>query len=325
MYFPELSEDFQALLAALQGKRVAVLGHIRPDGDCIGSQVGLTRMLRGAGIDAVAVNKDPAPAVLASFIGDTPWYAAKAFDPAGFVAVNVDCADAIRIGLTLGNLFPKVVGNIDHHVSNPRYAEINLVDAQAAATGHVLAGLAFDHDMKPDPVAAQALYLAMATDTGQFRLPVTTAQVFELCSRLIACGADAGSAAHELYERQPFARLKLLNRFLDSIYLEANGRISIGILRDPDYAETGANREDAEGFVDFTRDIEGVEVGIYLDQEGDEIKGSLRAKSRPYRMDQLARQFGGGGHAPAAGFNFHGSLEELLPALIAAVSQHLEA
>ncbi|MEM9226978.1 MAG: DHHA1 domain-containing protein, partial [Verrucomicrobiota bacterium] len=280
---------------------------------------------RAAGIDAVAVNKDPAPAVLEPFIGDTPWYTAKAFDPAGYVAVNVDCADAIRIGMTLGDYFPEVVGNIDHHVSNPGYAQINLVDTQAAATGHVLSGLAFDHSLKLDAIAAQALYLAMATDTGQFRLPVTTAQVFELCSRLIACGADAGAAAHELYERQPLARLKLLNRFLDSIYLEAEGRISIGILRDTDYKDTGASREDAEGFVDYTRDIDGVEIGIYLDEEGEQVKGSHRAKSRAYRMDQLARQFGGGGHAPAAGFNFNGSLEELLPVLIAAVSTHLEA
>lgn len=324
MYFPHQAEAFKRFLAELRGQRVAVLGHLRPDGDCIGSQVGLTRMLRALGIETVAVNKDPSPRALASFIGDTPFVLAKDFDETGYVSVNVDCADPIRVGKLLQGKFPRTLANIDHHVSNTGYATHDFVEPQTAATGEVLAGLAFDHDIPLDAVAAQALYVAIATDTGQFRLPTTSGQVFEVCSRLCAQGASPEEMARELFENEPVARLKLLERFLGSVKLELGGRVAIGTLRENDFAETGASQEDAEGFVDYVRDLKGVDIGILLEEYDRQVKGSLRAKARRWRVNELARQFNGGGHAPAAGFNQECLLDELLPRLMPAVEAHLE-
>ncbi len=324
MYFPQQAETFRHLLDEVRGKPVAVLGHLRPDGDCIGSQVGLTRMLRAVGIDAVAVNKDPAPRVLKSFIGDTPWVQAKDFEPQGHVSINVDCADPIRVGLLLRKLFPETLANIDHHVSNPAYARFNLIESHTAATGEVLAGLAFDHGLPVDAITAQALYVAIATDTGQFRLPTTTGQVFEICSRLIALGASPAGVTRELFEKEPLAKFKLLQRFLGTLQVVCDGRVCVGHLRDADYRATGATHEDAEGFVDYPRDLKGVDIGIFLEEYGNQTKGSLRAKSKRFRVDQLAKQFNGGGHAPAAGFNQECSLDELLPRLLVAVEAHLE-
>jgi phosphoesterase RecJ-like protein len=324
MYFPGQSESFKQLLAELRGQRVAVLGHLRPDGDCIGSQVALTRVLLSQGIEAVAVNRDEAPRVMQSFIADTPWMRAKDFSPQGHVTINVDCADPIRVGMLLEEMFPQTLANIDHHVSNPNYAQYNFVEPQTAATAEVLAGLFFDHGLPVDAVTAQALYVGISTDTGQFRFPTTTGQVFELCSRLCACGASPGGVARELFEREPLAKLKLLRRFLGSLRLVYGERICIGTLREKDFEETGAAHEDAEGFVDYARDLEGVDIGIFVQEFENQVKGSLRAKTRAYRLDRLARQFGGGGHAPAAGFNQHRPLDEVCALLLKAAEEHLK-
>ncbi|QYY35338.1 DHH family phosphoesterase [Ruficoccus sp. ZRK36] len=325
MYFPHLSESFLQLLSELRGKPVAVLGHLRPDGDCIGSQVALTRVLRTQGVDAIAVNRDEAPRVMQAFIADTPWAQAKDFDPQGHLSVNVDCADPIRVGMLLEKKFPETFANIDHHVSNPNYARHNFVEPSTAATAEVLTGLFFDHDLPVDAVTAQALYVGISTDTGQFRFPTTSGQVFELCARLCACGASAGGVARELFEREPLAKLKLLQRFLGTLKLVHGERICIGTLREKDFEETGAAHEDAEGFVDYARDLDGVDIGIFVQEFENQVKGSLRAKTRNYRLDRLARKFGGGGHAPAAGFNQHRPLEEVCDLLLKAAAEHLDA
>lgn len=323
MYFPELSEGFKQLLAELRGRRVAVLGHLRPDGDCIGSQVALTRVLLSQEIDAIAVNRDDPPRVIQPFVGDTPWALAKDFSPEGYVTMNVDCADPIRVGMLLEGMFPETLANIDHHVSNPNYARHNFVAPATSATAEVLAGMFFDLGLTVDAVTAQALYVGIATDTGQFRFPTTTGQVFELCARLCACGASPGEVARELFEQEPLAKLKLLRRYLGSLRLYENGRICIGVLREQDFQETGAEHEDAEGFVDYARDLDGVDIGMLVQEFENQVKGSLRAKTRAYRLDQLAQEFGGGGHAPAAGFNQHRPLEEVCELLLRAAEAHL--
>jgi len=135
-YFPEQKEAFAELLQAVDGQRVAVLGHLRPDGDCIGSQVALTRVLRARGVDAVAVNRHPSPRDIFPVVGDTPLRLAEDFEPSGHVSINVDCADPIRVSKGLINQFPETLGNIDHHISNPNYAAINIVEPNSAATAH---------------------------------------------------------------------------------------------------------------------------------------------------------------------------------------------
>jgi len=325
MYFPQQSATFKSLLEGLRGRSVAVLGHMRPDGDCIGSQVGLTRMLRSLGVEAVAVNHDVVPRVLADFVGDTPWHRAAQYTPTpGTVAACVDCADHIRIGPRLRELFPRPMLMVDHHVSNVGFAEHDFVIPDAAATAEVLAGLFFDAGLKPDPVAAQALYVGIASDTGQFRFPATTPRVFGLCSELMAAGADPGTAARLLYERESFGKMRLLRTFLGSLRMEMGGRVCIGFLRDADYEASGAQREDSEGLVDYARAIDGVDIGVLLEERQGAIKGSLRAKETRYGMHRLAQRFDGGGHACAAGFNLRQTLEIFYPQFLAALTEHLQ-
>lgn len=322
MYYSELSPRFAAALGQLKGKRVAVLGHVRPDGDCIGSQVALTRLLRAHEVDAIAVNHHQVPPMCAAFVGDTPFFLASEADLEGRIAVSVDCADHKRFGAALQERFPEVELNIDHHISNGLYAKENLIDGSSSATGEMLAGIFVDNGYAIDPVTAQALYIGIATDTGQFRFSQTTKQTFDLCRELMDHGADPAAAALELYEKESPAKLALLQRFLASFEYLCEGRVCLGLLRAADFAETGATKEDTEGLVDYARSIDGVEIGILLEQQAGMLKGSFRAKDPKHRVDQLARQFNGGGHACAAGFNPEEPLETFYPKLRHALEAH---
>lgn len=324
-YFGARHDEFREALEGLRGQRVAVVGHMRPDGDCIGSMVGLTRALNQSAyaIDAVAVNRDPTPRSLSAFVGDTPFYSLAEADLRDRAALAVDCADELRMSRDLRSRFSEVYLNVDHHISNPGYARHNLVDGQAAATAEILAGLFLDLALPIDAVTAQALYVGMATDTGQFRFASTTPQVFEICRRLCEKGADPALAAFELYENEPYAKLLLLQRFLASLKREAGGRVCIGELRRVDFAETGASDDDTEGLVDYARSIDGVDIGVLIEEREDGVKGSLRAKEPLYQVQQVAQLFNGGGHACAAGLNVRQPLTEFRAELTAALDRHL--
>lgn len=324
-FFPDESPRFAAAIEKLKGRKVAVLGHQRPDGDCIGSTVALVRILRTLGIEAVGLNRDATPATLEAFVGDTPMARAGDFTAEGHIAVSVDCADFKRVGDRLNELFPEVALNVDHHISNKLYAEENIVIATSSATAEMLAGFFLDNDYVIDAITAQALYVGIATDTGQFRFPSTTPATFELARRLCECGANPSAAAHELYERESFAKIKLLQRFLDSLSMELGGRVCVGLIENGIYESTGATIDDSEGLVDYARSIEGVAVGVMIEERDGALKCSLRAKNPEYRVDQIAKLFNGGGHACAAGLNVdNSSIKEFYPQLLQAISQHLK-
>jgi phosphoesterase RecJ-like protein len=321
-YFPEHSEVFQKAIDAIKGQPVAILGHIRPDGDCIGSQVGLARCLREQGFDVVCYNEHRVPPNCASFLGDTPFFMAEEGIDSSRIAISVDCADRKRLGKALQEAYPEVYLNIDHHISNTLYGSHNIIDGHASAAGEILGGMILDTGMPMDPVAAQALYVGIATDTGQFRFSSTTKDTFEICCHLMEQGADPSKAALALYEQESPAKLALLQHFLASFHYICDGKACIGILDQQAWDETGARKEDTEGLVDYARAIEGVDIGVLLEEREGEVKGSFRAKDPIQRVDLLAKKFNGGGHACAAGFNPDCSLEELRPRIEAAIEEH---
>jgi phosphoesterase RecJ-like protein len=324
--YPQFHDTFLRLIAACVGRRVVVVGHARPDGDCIGSQVALCRLLRARNVDAVCCNPDAVPRRLAFLVADTPFVSLATALAEQRAAIFVDCADRNRASARFAEAFPAPLGNIDHHLSNPAYAEFNLIDTPSAATAEILAGLAQDAALALDPVIAMALYTGIATDTGQFRFAATTERTFRLAAALVASGADPARMGLELYERETFGKLQLLQRFLASLETFADGRVCMGLLPEGIYEETGTSIEDTEGLVDYARAIEGVEIGVLVEVRNGAIKGSLRAKDAAYRVDKLAGQFNGGGHACAAGLNVKGeALEAFLIRLRAALVAQVEA
>jgi phosphoesterase RecJ-like protein len=324
IHYPRFSARFAVLVSELRGKQVVVIGHQRPDADCIGSQVALCRVLRANGVDAICVNPDKVPRRIKFLVGDTPFYQRDEISPEGRVAIFTDCADHGRAGEKIRQMYPAPMACFDHHISNQGFARFDFVDTASAATAEVLTGLYLDADLSFDRVTAQALYTGMMTDTGQFRFPSTSERVFRLCAELVAHGADPALAGAELYERESFGKLKLLQHFLGSLKLECGGRVCIGVLPQGIFESIGASVEDTEGLVDYARSIEGVAIGVLIEERPGTIKASLRGMESVYRMDTIAAEFGGGGHANAAGLNWPGTLEVFYPRLLASITQRLK-
>lgn len=327
-FYPALSAEFGRLLQTLAGRRVAVVGHARPDGDCIGSQVALARVLAARGIDVICVNGDPVPRRLQFLTEGMKFF--RSSEVAGGsddrVAIFVDCADQARVGERLKAHYAAPIAVIDHHLSNVGFAATNLVDSASAATCEILAGVFFDNGLPVDARTAQALYTGILTDTGQFRFHSTSRRCFVLAGELVARGAEPSVAGYELYERETEGKLRLLQHFLASLRLECDGQVCIGTLANGIFEATGTTAEDTEGLVDYARSIEGVKIGALIEERPDgTVKGSLRAKEPAYRVDLVAAQFNGGGHACAAGLNLKSGTENFYHRLVAALSSRVAA
>jgi phosphoesterase RecJ-like protein len=327
-FYPELSSEFAKLLASLEDRKVAIIGHARPDGDCIGSQVALARVLMTRGHDVICVNPDPVPRRLLFLVEGMPFQRTDDVlkTTNDRAAIFVDCADHARAGERLKFHYPDPVAVIDHHLSNIGYGTANLVDSASAATCEILAGVFFDNGLSVDAQSAQALYTGLLTDTGQFRFNSTSRRCFLIAGELVARGAKPSQAGYELYERETLGKLKLLQHFLASLKLECGGRVCIGTLAPGVFEATGSNGEDTEGLVDYARSIEGVDIGAMIDQRPDgTLKASLRAKEPAYRVDLVAAEFNGGGHACAAGLNLKTGTENFYARLVAALEKRIAA
>ena len=325
-FFPELSAQFAALLPLLPGRKLAIVGHARPDGDCIGAQVALARALAARGHDVTCVNPDPVPRRLQFLTRGMTFLRTDDVLPAAaqYTAIFVDCADHARAGERLQKAFPAPLAAIDHHLSNDGFAVHNFIDTGSAATCEILTGLLLDTGLPIDALTAQALYVGILTDTGQFRFNSTSRQTFLLAAELMVRGAKPAEAGFELYERESIAKLKLLQRVLATLQMECHGRVCIGRLPLGVFAATGSTAEDTEGLVDYARSIDGVEVGVLIEEREDgSVKASLRAKDPAYRLDLIAAQFNGGGHACAAGLNLKTGAEDFYPRLVAALVRQI--
>jgi phosphoesterase RecJ-like protein len=326
-FYPELSAQFGRLLESLAGRKIAVVGHARPDGDCIGSQVAVARVMQARGHDVICVNADPVPRRLAFLVPGIPFVRTDDVlkSTEDRAAIFVDCADHARGGERLKLKYPAPVAMVDHHLSNVGYAALNLVDNTSAATCEILAGMFFDNGLPVDAQCAQALFAGILTDTGQFRFNSTSRRCFVLAGELVARGAHPAEVGHELYERENMGKLKLLQHVLGSLQLEGGGRICIGRLPPGIFEQTGSTIEDTEGLVDYARSIDGVDIGALIEERTDgTVKASLRSKDPAYRVDLVAAQFNGGGHACAAGLNLKTGTGNFYARLVAALEERLE-
>ena len=323
-FFPEIAGRFAQLLPSLSGRKLAIVGHARPDGDCIGSQIALARVLRALGHEVICINPDVVPRRLQFLVDDIVFAKPDAVPSVDYTAIYSDCADQDRAGEKARARFPQPVASIDHHISNSGFATHNFVDVAAAATCEILAGVFLDNHFPIDAVTAQALFVGIMTDTGQFRFNSTTRRTFMLAAELVSLGARPADAGGEIYERESAGKLQLVQRFLSTFKMECGGRVCIGMLPDGIFAETGTSPEDTEGLVDYARAIDGVDIGVLIEERPNVIKASLRSKDPVYRVDRIAALFNGGGHACAAGLNMKNmTLAEFRPRLLAALEAQL--
>lgn len=302
---PILGKIIQAIR---DSRTICVVGHVRPDGDCIGSQLGLSLALKAEGKDVTVWNENPIPAKLA-FLDPQKLFAQPKAGRKFDCVIAVDCASFERLGAVrdcIGDR--KVFVNIDHHASNTRYADLNWVSSREPSSGELVYRLLKAARWPVTRLMADCLFTAVSTDTGSFQYPSTTPATFQVASHLVESGADLDRISQEVYQSYPLARVQLLRHVFNHFHLTHDQRTAYFWLRKRDYTRTGAQSEDSEGLIDHIRAIQGVVVAcVFEEAEPNLTRISLRSKSEDVDVNAVAGLFGGGGHRAAAGARLTGS------------------
>src|SRR5215207_7436197 len=297
--------------------RFLVTTHENPDGDALGSLLAMKLTLDHLGKDSVMY-----------LAGETPLpreYAWMPFgnlrrtmpeDAANRVLLALDCANESRLGPDPEVLHsaPLVV-NVDHHHDNTRIGAVNLVVADASSTGEIVRDLLAELGVELTPEIAEALYIALVTDTGRFQYTNTTPKALRLAAELVEAGADVHRVFQGIYESVEFAKLKLLVRALERAQVYEGGRLVVSYLLRSDFTELSVAEAFSEGIIDHLRAVEGAEMATMTREpprsEGPARRVSLRASNDELDVSAIARKADGGGHRQAAGFSSDDSVEEI--------------
>jgi phosphoesterase RecJ-like protein len=315
----ETSDDLKAVADALRSHdRFLLVTHENPDGDALGSLLATKLALDSLGKDSEMY-----------LYGDAPLPREYAFmqldglrrdlppDVADRVLVALDCANGERMGPDPGLLeqAPLTI-DIDHHHDNTRFGRVNLVVPDASSTGEVLRDVFAELDVELTPEIAEALYIALVTDTGRFQYANTTPKTFRLAAELVEAGADIHRIFQALYESIDFIKFKLIGKAAERVQVFEGGRLVISYLERRDFTELGAAEAYAEGVIDWLRMIDGAEMVALIREpprsdDAPARKVSLRASVDEIDVSAIARKSGGGGHRQAAGFSSDASIEEI--------------
>jgi bifunctional oligoribonuclease and PAP phosphatase NrnA len=303
-----------------------VVGHVRPDGDCIGSQLAVTLALRDQGKKVICWNEDPMPDKLKFLDADKLVQKPKpgvSFD----CVIATDAASFERLGKTGACISQrKLLINIDHHASNTRYGDVNWVSPKEASTGEIIFRFMKAVNWPITPAIADCLFTAVSTDTGSFQYPNTRPSTYNVAGELVKRGADLAKICHEVYQSYPLSRAKLLKHVYNKFRLTHDNQIAYFWLKQSDYTRTGAKPDDSEGLIDHIRAIEPVIVACLFEEVSQDLtRISLRSKSEKVNVNEIAALFGGGGHRAAAGARIPGALMSIQRKVIAAVKKALDA
>jgi len=313
--------------ALREHQRFAVMSHVRPDGDALGSQLALALSLKKLGKDVRIWNEDGMLEKY-SFIAGAELMEKPPSQPEDVeVAVALDTAIQNRLGTALQAIrSAKLWINIDHHPSNPGYGDLVHIDPSAPATAQILYELIKDQNLPFDRDIAENLYVAIATDTGSFQYPHTSARTFEIAADLVRCGVDVGQISRSTYENYPRRRIELLREVLRTMRFDADGRVASFSLDLKTATQLGVIPEDNEGLIDHIRAIRGVIVAVFFEELNDgKVRVSMRSKDEAIDVCEICRKFGGGGHVLAAGARVRGTLREVEERVLREVRDKVEA
>jgi phosphoesterase RecJ-like protein len=306
-----------------KSRSILVASHIDPDGDAVGSELALQSVLKRLGKTVRVLAEDGVPASYA-FLEGAGEVSTSPGEPCD-VAVVVDSGTLERTGWVADVVRRcPVIVNIDHHKSNDNFGNINLVETSAAAAGEIVYKLLRALGVELTKGEAEALYVAMMTDSGCFRFPCTTSETLRIAAHLMEIGVAPYHVSSEIYWRKSLASVKILGSALSSIEVTPDGKIAtMDVTRDM-YRSSGATSSDTEGFANYPRSIDGVAVGVLLREADDGlVRVSLRA-AEGYDVDEVAKAFGGGGHSTAAGFRIQGDVPSVKDEVRRGIISHLK-
>jgi bifunctional oligoribonuclease and PAP phosphatase NrnA len=311
--------------AIREHKTFCVVGHMRPDGDCIGSQLGLALALLNEGKKVVCWNEDAVPLKLKFLDPDGLFQKPRSGEKFDCV-IATDCASYERLGKA-GKCAAhrKLLINIDHHESNTRYGDINWVSPREPSTGELIYRLLKIARWPITRPIADCLFTAISTDTGSFQYATTRPGTFHAGAELVTRGANLARICDEVYQSYPVSRARLLKHVYSNFKLTDSDRIAYLWLKKADFTRTGADTADSEGLIDHIRAIEPVVVACVFEEiEPDLTRISLRSKSPHVNVSEICGQFGGGGHPAAAGARIQGKPLSVQRKVVAAVKHALQ-
>lgn len=318
--------NFDIISNALRDARtVGVASHIRPDADALGSTIAFALWLRDCGKEVTAYNEEGSTSKFHYLpcheIVSLPPATPQKFD----VFVALDTSVKNRLGTVNKAIAPgTTILNIDHHISNENYGDVNFIDASAPATGQILLEF-FQHvGARVSAEMATNLFAAISTDTGSFQYAGTNERTFAAASHLIGCGVDVPGLSRAMYDSQPRRRFELLRHALNTAEFHCDDRIATFSLPMDLVERLKVLPEDNEGIIDHLRSIDGVEAAVFF-EELPEGKVRVSARSKFPRIDvcKVCKQFEGGGHAMAAGARVDGTLDQVKNDFLKALSDEI--
>ncbi len=303
-----------------------LISHVRPDGDAIGSQIALGFALMAMGKTVRLVNEDGLPENLAFLPGSDKIETPPAEPLDVEVAIALDTATKPRMGKNALHAASKakIWLNIDHHVSNPKYGDLNLIDSTSPATGQILYELITKLDLPMPDESRDSIYVAVSTDTGSFQYPSTTAKTYDMAADLTRRGVNVGEINSQTYDDHPYRRVELMRALLNTLDVSPDGMVAHWDLKDQTRTDLELRPEDSEGLIDIIRAIRGVQLAVFFEELPDgKIRVSMRSKNRAFNVSDIAMSFGGGGHALAAGIRMKGPLEDAKALVLAAIRSRI--
>ena len=300
----------------LESKKIGITYHVSPDGDAVGSVLALFNALKSLNKDCYIISKDTLSENL-KFLkgaGEITGEITEPVDETDIVVV-LDCGNLERVSANLKE-FTGTIVNIDHHLSNDKYGDINYIDANAAATAEIvfellnLMGISFENENSVIKDIGTCMYTSIVTDTGAYRHSNVTERTHKISATLKKIGVDNTFIYQSLFDNKDFSRIKLIGKALSNMQLILNGKVALLEIDKNFTADLGIDIGDTSDIISYGLQIKGVEVTLLLKEVEDGVKASLRAKSY-VDVRKIAEVFGGGGHIRASGIKIRNmSMEE---------------
>jgi phosphoesterase RecJ-like protein len=289
-------------------RRFAITSHIRPDGDSLGSSLGLCWLLRALEKDAEVIMRDPVPHSYQQLPGASDVRVTPSVDRPYDAVFVIECSDITRPGLI--DLEKQFVVNIDHHSTTALFGTINWIDSTASAVGEMIYNLCKATGVRVTKEIAECVYTALITDTGSFHYSNTTERTFKVASELVRTGVKPAKTAEAVFASYPWSRIQLMGEVLSTARRDTSGRVACMRQSLEMQKRAAAADEDTDGFVNYPLTVAEVEAVALLKESAPEIyRTSLRSKG-DVNVARVAEIFGGGGHRNAAGCTLTGPWDE---------------
>ena len=308
----------------LYEKRFLVTSHLNPDGDAMGSSLATFRILEKLGKDVTVFNKDGVPHNF-KFLPDsaemkTSLEGLEPFD----ATIVLDCSELERTGIDLPKEHLGRIVGIDHHLTAEPLGREYYLNPKASSIGEMLFDVINETSVELDEKLATQIYTSILTDTGSFHYSNTTPRALHVAAEMVAAGVSPWNVALEVYESQPIERISLLSKVLPTLELDPSGRYGTIVITRDMLESSGAEDEHIDGFINYPRGVQGVEVAVqFREVDPEKFKVSFRSRGK-INVASIAEKFGGGGHVNAAGCTLSGPLEQVREKIGQAVEQAID-